>query len=87
MCSRRRGRSTSAACRATRSVRYAQIFRELIPIPDAPLTLPDQIQLAVSRDEVEALWRAHPDQWTPELTELAKAHLDNLNANIKEQLA
>ena len=65
--------------RATRAVRSGQIFRELHPLPAAPLTLADQIRLAQSRDAVTAIWRAHPQEWTDELTELAKVHIANLN--------
>lgn len=65
--------------RATRQVRSGQIFRELHPIPPAPLDLADQIRLAQNRDAVTAIWRAHGAEWTDELTELAKQHIANLN--------
>jgi hypothetical protein len=64
--------------RATRSVRSGQIFREFNLLPAAPLSLRDRIGLASSRAQVEALWRDHQDEWTPELTELASAHLAQL---------
>ena len=61
--------------RATRGVRFNQLMRELQPIGDAPLSLADQIKLAPTRDAVTALWQTHAEEWTPELTELAKAHI------------
>jgi hypothetical protein len=61
--------------RSTRAVRFNQLMRELRPIPPAPLDLADQIKLAPSRDAVTSLWEAHEAEWTPELTELAKAHI------------
>jgi hypothetical protein len=59
-------------------MRFPQLLQPLDPIPVAPLTLADQIAAARSRDEVLALWHGHESEWTPDLTELAKAHLTTL---------
>lgn len=68
--------------RQQRSISFKQLYRPLVTgspvVPAPPLTLADQIVLAVHPDQVRSLWREHASEWTDDLTELAKQHLAEL---------
>lgn len=71
---------TARDVRACRQNRWAQLARELRHVPGPPRTLVDQIALTTSAEETRALWVAHMREWTPELTEVARLHIETLTA-------
>lgn len=48
------------------------------PAPDPEPTLADRLRATRSRDEALALWHDNVARWTPDLTDLAKAHIASL---------
>ena len=72
--------------RAKRSLKFADLFLPLEAVPTAadvagPPTITDQIRACTTPDAVRSLWAAHAAEWTPDLTELAKAHIESLARN------
>ncbi|MGZ0147171.1 hypothetical protein ACXJJ3_08875 [Kribbella sp. WER1] len=49
-----------------------------VPAANEIPTLAEQISSAVTPDDVRALWREHASQWTDELTQLARTHIEQL---------
>lgn len=71
---------TAQDVRAKRAIGFKKLMTELpSSTPPPAVTLADQIALAPTADAVRALWRAHADEWTDDLTALAKRHIDTLH--------
>lgn len=72
--------------RATRKKKFREITRpygdDLLTTLKASLPLDKQIEACTTADEVRALWAAHASEWTDELTEAARQHINSLPAHV-----